>query len=226
MKPTKTHLLFELARRGCAVSSVRVTTIELARALRVSQQTASRWLNELSCEGLVLREGKNARLTKQARAEIEWLAKALEAKPVLPAKKKVLRGVVVRGLGEGAKFMRLPRYARELRAALGWTPFPGTLNLKLDEKSASVKKQLESERGLLVRSFVYGKKRFGSVKLFPCVVRSRGREERGAVIIPENSFYGENILEVIAEKNLRRALRLTESPCNNVLVKVEFKFPR
>ncbi len=209
MKPSKTHLLAELCRRGAAGAPAKVTTTDLAKSLGASQQTISRWLGELSAEGLVSRNGKNARLTRAAREEIQALAAALEAKLAKTEtgkEKLVLRGVVVRGLGEGAKFMRLPGYAKQLRAALGWTPFPGTLNLKLDAESAKMKSRLESMGGVKVKSFVERNQRFGSVKLFQCAVKSKGGEARGAVILPEESFYGESVLEAIAPFNLRSHL--------------------
>jgi riboflavin kinase len=209
MKPTKLHLLGELCRSGATSAEVKATTTELAAALDASQQTVSRWLSELSADGLISRKGKRVRLTRRARAEIEALAKAFEAAPA-PKEKTVLRGVVVRGLGEGARFMSLPRYSRQLRAALGWAPFAGTLNLKLDEAGARVKRELEARRGIEVKSFFERNQRFGSVKLFPCLVKSNSREERGAVILPEKSFYGESVLEVVSPRCLRRALRLKD----------------
>ena len=221
MKKTRLHLLFELACLGCGGASARITTIELANSLGVSQQTASRWLSELARERLVKREGKTVRLTRQARQEIEALAKLLEAEPNAAKRKLVLRGVVVRGLGEGAKFLSLPGYAKQLHAALSWKPFPGTLNLKLDENSSKVKKRLESLNGIKVKSFVAGNKRFGSVKLFPCVVKSNGREERGAVILPEKSFYGESILELIAPFNMRSRLAAKDGSAVGVILVFE-----
>ncbi|MFH0973752.1 MAG: DUF120 domain-containing protein [Candidatus Micrarchaeota archaeon] len=217
MKPSKLHLLAELCKRGGRAAPVRVTTTELARSLGASQQTVSRWLDELEREALVERRGKNIKLSRQARAEIEGLAAALEAAPKSAKAAKnaksakaglVLRGVVVKGLGEGAKFLSLPGYSRQLTAALGWKPFPGTLNLRLDAESALVKRRLQALRGISVKSFVEGNKRFGSVKLFACVVRAGKQEQRGAVILPEKSFYGESVLEVIAPLNLRKKLKL------------------
>jgi len=206
-------LLFELCRRGGRSAPVKTTTIELAAELRVPQQTVSRWLAELEREKLIQREGKKLRLSKRACAEIEALAKALAALPPRVEKKKlILRGVVVRGLGEGAKFISIPGYSRQLRAALGWKPFPGTLNLRLDAESAKTKKRLESMNGIKVKSFVEGNKRFGSVKLFPCLIKAgRGDSEaRGAVILPERSFYGESVLEVVSGSNLRSRLAVRD----------------
>ena len=214
MKPTKLHLLAELCKRGASAAPVRATTIDIARSLDASQQTVSRWLNEFEREALVERNGKKIKLSRQARAQIEELAAALgkTREPTSKPKKEklVLRGVVVKGLGEGARFMSLPGYSRQLAAALGWKPFPGTLNLRLDAESAKLKRLLSSVAGLRVKSFVENNKRFGSVKLFQCVIKANKKEERGAVILPEESFYGESVLEVIARKNLRRTLSLRD----------------
>ena len=37
------------------------------------------------------------------------------------------------------------------------------------------------------------------------------REARGAVILPEKSFYGESVLEIVSEKNIRNFLELRDS---------------
>jgi riboflavin kinase len=221
VKPTKLNLLCELCKRGAAVAPAKATTIDLAKSLRVSQQTVSRWLAELAAEGFVKREGKKTRFSAAACKELKSLAAALEAKPASAEKtaaKMVLRGVVVRGLGEGAKFMRLLGYARQLRAALRWAPFPGTLNLKLDGESAGAKKRLESLPGVFVKSFVEGDKRFGRVKLFPCVAVVGSKRIEGAVILPEKSFYGESVLEVVSPLNLRDKLLVRDGSTVSVLV--------
>lgn len=218
MKPTRLYLLAELRRRGAAAAPVKASTTDLAKAVGAPQQTASRWLGELARERLIERRGKNVKLSRAARNELAKLALALEVAPKNVGDKKVLRGAVVRGLGEGAKFMRLPGYAKQLRTALGWTPFAGTLNVKLDAKSAAVKKQLEASPGVALKSFVERNQRFGSVKLFSCVVKARGVEAAGAVVLPEESVYGESVLEVVSPENLRCRLRLKDGAGVSVLL--------
>src|SRR3989338_5118509 len=44
-----------------------------------------------------------------------------------------LSGVVVSGLGEGAFFMSMPHYSREIKKKLGFESYPGTLNIKADK---------------------------------------------------------------------------------------------
>jgi riboflavin kinase len=61
-------------------------------------------------------------------------------------------------------------------------------------------------RGVEIAGFSSGDRTFGSLRCFPCWIS--GIE--GAVIIPERSHYGFDILEIISPKNLRKALSLND----------------
>ncbi|MBS3128590.1 DUF120 domain-containing protein [Candidatus Woesearchaeota archaeon] len=44
-----------------------------------------------------------------------------------------ITGTIVNGIGKGAWFV--PQYKEKIRSVLGFTPFPGTLNILLDKKN-------------------------------------------------------------------------------------------
>jgi riboflavin kinase len=44
-----------------------------------------------------------------------------------------IKGIVHHGVGQGAFFTQLAWVVRQCEAQLGWTPFPGTLNLHVPE---------------------------------------------------------------------------------------------
>ena len=50
-------------------------------------------------------------------------------------KKMKLNGAIFSGGGNGKKFLELPWVKQQIREKLGFTPYPGTLNVKLNEKS-------------------------------------------------------------------------------------------
>jgi riboflavin kinase len=113
-----------------------------------------------------------------------------------------LNGTVFSGGGDGKKFMELPWVKRQITEKLGFTPYPGTLNVKLTEKSAKQRKLLEKVastkiipaegycNGLLFKAFI------GIVEC--------------AIVLPEVTGYPKDLLEVIASVDLRKALQLED----------------
>ncbi len=122
----------------------------------------------------------------------------------------IFKGTVVSGQGSGKKFLSLPWVLSQVEAKLGYTPFLGTLNLRLDSCSAARKKQLAKAKtenicpaegycvGLLVAARISG---------WEC-----------AVVLPQVKSYPEDMLEVIAPINLREQLQLKDGDSAKVSV--------
>lgn len=122
----------------------------------------------------------------------------------------VLDGKVVSGQGSGRKYLELPWVMQQIEEKLGFTPYPGTLNLLLSEESARVRKLLEKAK---------------SFKIFPaegyCVgilIKATIKGLKCALIIPQVKGYPENILEIIAPVNLREALKIADGDAVTVKV--------
>ena len=47
----------------------------------------------------------------------------------------LIEGVVVDGLGEGSHFMSMDHYKTEIKDKLGFEAYPGTLNIKTNNKN-------------------------------------------------------------------------------------------
>jgi len=60
----------------------------------------------------------------------------------------VLEGTVTRGIGEGALFMSMDHYKKEIKKKLGFGAFPGTLNIKTKE---NWKESLEKKDKIIIR---------------------------------------------------------------------------
>ena len=117
-------------------------------------------------------------------------------------KKIEFSGTVISGNGDGKKFMELPWVKQQITEKLGFTPYAGTLNLKLTEESAKQRKLVEKtpsakvlpadgySKGLLFKAFI------GIVQC--------------AIVIPQVAGYPNDLLEVIASVYLREALQLED----------------
>ena len=120
-----------------------------------------------------------------------------------------LKGEVFSGRGEGVKFIELDWVKKQMEEKLGFTLFPGTLNVKLTTDSVKMGKLLKKRAG---------------VEILPASGYCRGRLFKAilngvecAVIVPEVVGYPENIVEVVAPVNLREKLCLLDGS----LVEVE-----
>jgi riboflavin kinase len=117
-------------------------------------------------------------------------------------KKIKFSGKVLSGRGEGEKFLELPWVKRQIEEKLGFTPYHGTLNIRLSEKSAKQRKLLEKAASLKVcppEGYCPGKIFKASIGTVKC-----------AVVLPEVAGYPENVLEIIALVNLREKLQLAD----------------
>jgi len=114
--------------------------------------------------------------------------------------KRVLQGIVSIGTGDGAFFMSLEPYIISMEKSLGYIPFKGTLNLKVNRQEA--KTFIGSLDLIQINGFKKGIKQFGKVCSYPC----RISQIKCAIVIPEFTRYGPEIVEVISEANLRQSL--------------------
>lgn len=113
-----------------------------------------------------------------------------------------LSGTVSCGGGEGKKFLGLPWVKRQIEEKLGFTPYLGTLNVKLSEKNVELKKLLEKARSVKVcpaEGYCRGMLIKASVGTLEC-----------AIVVPEVADYPKELLEIIAAVNLRETLHLKD----------------
>ena len=117
-------------------------------------------------------------------------------------RKIVLRGTVFSGNGEGRKFIDLPWVKRQIQEKLGFTPYSGTLNIRLIKESVKQKKLLENAKQLEV----YPAKGYCTGKL----IKAHIDDLECAIIIPQIPNYPSDVLEVIAPWYLRERLKITD----------------
>jgi riboflavin kinase len=112
-----------------------------------------------------------------------------------------IKGRVFSGTGEGARFTSLSWFRRQIVERFGFIPYPGTLNLKLDD-GGKFRKILENANPIIIepgRGYCSGKC-FGA----------RLRSMKVVIVIPEVESYPSDVLEVIAPVNLREKFGLRD----------------
>ncbi len=111
-------------------------------------------------------------------------------------------GTVFSSQGEGKNFLELSWVKRQIKQKLGFTPYPGTLNVRLSEESAKHKKLLEKAH---------------SAKVYPAdgycngaLIKAFIGKVECAIVVPEVAGYPREVLEIIAPVNLREQLQLRD----------------
>jgi riboflavin kinase len=210
--------LKQLALLGAIHEHIPVSTAQLGKLMGISQQSASVRVLELLDAGLITRNlgarRQQLKLTDKAmeilRSEYAAYQKIFE----LEAQLRV-RGRVARGLGEGFYYMSQEGYREQFRIKLGFDPYPGTLNLRLDSRELSKLDVLRRGDGILIEGFTAEGRSFGGAR---CFFASIG-EVDCAVIMPFRSHY-DDVLEVISRHHLRQKLGLKDGDRVEVLVRL------
>jgi riboflavin kinase len=204
------ELLINIAKKGGAEKSIELSSRELGKELRISQQSASRKLKEAEEKGYIHREltmkGQRVRLSKKGIEALKQFYSEL-AGIFKKTSHLVICGEVVSGLKEGSYYMKIPEYKKQFREKLGFSPYPGTLNLKLkNEEDIKARQELEKFSGISIEGFVKEGRTFGSVKCF----RAKLENFSGAVIIPARTHHGFNTLEFISKEKIRDKIGLKD----------------
>ena len=202
-------MLMILAREGAHRGQVELSLSRLSRSLNSSRQTAARRLSDLERRGFITRthlpSGQAVHMTPAGLASLKTTHAEL-GKILGDASKPIkMSGTVSTGLGEGSYYMKQGNYREKFKKELGFLPYPGTFDVKLDEKSFTAKEMLAQISGREIKEFKDSGRTFGSVKFFPAKLG----KVKCAAILPARSHH-KDMLELIAEKNVRMALELKD----------------
>jgi len=176
---------------------------EAASKLCITRQGLYKILKSLREKGYV-EEGPVVKLSQKGRDVLSAVLRDLLSYFNIASIK--LSGVVISGLGEGAFYVSLEGYRRAMEEALGFTPYPGTLNVRLERQSLPYRRYLDSLPGILIPGFSNGIRTYGAVKAF----RARIRGIEGAVVIPERTHHPSDVVEIVAPVKLRDVLGLKD----------------
>ena len=204
--------LLHLVRLGAVGSFTNISTKKLGESIELSQQAASLRLSRLEKAGLVERahsgRGLAVRLTESGLDLVESFLADTNVNLERGRNELTFRGAVFTGLKEGGYYVSLKGYSTGFVRALGFEPFPGTLNLRLtNEAMIEQRRRLDLMKGIEIPGFSDGRRTFGPVKCFRATVAGK---RPGAVLAIERTHYDSSVLEVISPVNLRASLGLKD----------------
>jgi riboflavin kinase len=216
MKPYLLQTLKELALLGGLKNRVEISSLELAKQLETSQQTASRYLVELDKKGMITRELgiKKQLILITSLGEGVLQEEHLQYQQIFELTDRVLfKGKVVSGLGEGRYYTEQSGYVEQFNEKLGFVPFPGTLNVEIEYVERNKLRLLKDHRAINIDEFKTKNRTFGGVRCF----RANINGSDGAIVLPIRSHYS-NVLEFISKDFLRDKLDLKDGDGVKIII--------
>ena len=118
-------------------------------------------------------------------------------------------GAITRGLGKGAVFLSIGHYKEKIKEKIGFEPHPGTLNLQIGRKKSGFLNKIAPIR---VEGFKKEGKAYGGASCYK--IRINGIS--AAIIVPDLTNHGENMVEVIAPVDLKSELNVKDGDKVNI----------
>ena len=145
----------------------------------------------------------------------------------------LFKGKIVTGMGEGAYYMSLEGYRKQFYHKLGYEPFPGTLNIKLEDKRyMNSRKDLINHPSIHIDGFRNSDRTFGWVKCYAATIIQdvkdshtissipKEEEEREVhVLLLERTHHDSSLIEVIGPQNIKETSKLKNG--DSVAIKIK-----
>jgi riboflavin kinase len=194
-----------LKKLGGSGNTAYVSSGQLAGELGVSQQTASRFIIELTDKKYIERTIQNRKqkiILLEGSLDLLY-AELNELNSILEMHQDFdLKGEIKSGMGEGKYYISQKGYMSQFREKLGMSPYPGTLNVKIYPEYENILRRIRSADGIHIEGFKDKERTFGGVKCF----YGRIDGTNAWLIFPERSGYTD-IVEIISDKFLRKELK-------------------
>lgn len=210
-----------LLSKGAKHNYIAITTSALGKSIRKSQQSASKHLLELEenqfIERIVSGRNTSVKITDKGFSEMVKLSTVLQKSLNSFPSHVEIKGTLVSGMGEGAYYMGLKGYTKQFKSKIGYVPFPGTLNVRIDQKiHQEAIKQFETLNGIKIKSFSDGKRTYGWVKCFPAKLNNSVNCD---LILLERTHHDNSVIELISKTCLRKTAKLKDN------AKISIKIP-
>jgi riboflavin kinase len=215
----------DLLQRGAHYNFIVITTSDLGKDIKRSQQAASRHLLDLENAGYIerLRKGQTFRIkiTNRGYSEIQSLYSTLKSAIESIPFSIDFEGTVVSGMGEGAYYMSLEGYRKQFKDKLGFEPYPGTLNVKLiDQIFMNARREIGRYPSFFINGFSDNLRTYGWVKCYKANI-NKGAVNNAAALVLERTHYDDSMLEIIAPICLKEAIGIQNGDRISIKVQID-----
>ena len=230
-------VMIHLLSNGGKDSYLEITSTQISHLINRSQQTASKILIDLEKEELIERVKNKKKfgmkLTESGFGILQNIYHLLKISiEESHIKSMIFKGKIVTGMGEGAYYMSVEGYKKQFQHKLGYKPFPGTLNVKIEDKSyMNSRKDLINYPSIYIDGFKNSDRTFGWVRCYPATIsqdpklpqegidsQSNDYCSEVHVLLLERTHHNNNLLEVIGPLNLKESCNLKNG--DSVVIKI------
>ena len=231
-------VMIHLLSNGGKDRYLEITSTQISRIINRSQQTASKIIIDLEKENLIERvKNKKKFGMKLTETGFEILQDIYNLLKICMEKSRIkpmlFKGKIVTGMGEGAYYMSLEGYKKQFQNKLGYEPFPGTLNVKIEEKNyLNSRKDLINYPSIFIDGFKNSDRTFGWVRCYPATISQETKlcqdmtksqttdiSSDVHVLLLERTHHNNNLIEVIGPLNLKESSNLKNGDTIVVMIK-------
>ncbi len=237
-------ILIHLLTVGAKEIHIEITSGQLSKIIKRSQQTTSKVLIELEKNNLIERIKNNKKFKVKVTHEGYEIIKELQEMIKISLdnskiKMTIFKGKIVSGMGEGSYYMSLKGYRKQFKEKLGYEPFPGTLNLKLEDKIYMDKKrEITNYPSIYIHGFKDENRTFGWVKCYPAILtlemekynknfknkdintkENKAIKLDSAILLLERTHHDNSLMEIISPFCIKETANLK----NGDIVTIELK---
>ncbi len=226
-------ILIYLLSIGAKDNHIEITSGQISKIIKKSQQTTSKGLIELESEGCIERLKNNKKfkikVTQEGYEIVTGLHKLIEKSlKQSDVGQVIFKGKIVSGMGEGSYYMSLNGYKKQFKEKLGYEPFPGTLNLRLEDKTyMDRKKELANFPSIYIEGFKDENRTFGWVKCYPAFLTLENNQSKrdninfniikkdatwikltSAILALERTHHDNKLLEIISPQCIKETAKV------------------
>jgi len=231
-------VMIHLLSNGGKDRYLEITSTQISRIINRSQQTASKIIIDLEKENLIERvKNKKKFGMKLTETGFEILQDIYNLLKICMEKSRIkpmlFKGKIVTGMGEGAYYMSLEGYKKQFQNKLGYEPFPGTLNVKSEDKNyLNSRKDLINYPSIFIDGFKNSDRTFGWVRCYPATISQETKlcqdmtksqttdiSSDVHVLLLERTHHNNNLIEVIGPLNLKESSNLKNGDTIVVMIK-------
>jgi riboflavin kinase len=119
--------------------------------------------------------------------------------------------------------MSLKGYKQQFKEKLGYEPYPGTLNIKLNSSLyVEAKKEMLKYPSINIEGFSDQSRTFGWVKCYPAYINDSD-SINSSILILERTHYDDSIIEIIAPFSIKELFSLKNG--DHIKLKVNTNYP-
>ncbi|MHA1659089.1 MAG: DUF120 domain-containing protein, partial [Promethearchaeota archaeon] len=116
-------------------------------------------------------------------------------------------GEVTEGMNEGRYYVSIKGYYDQFIEKLGFNPYKGTLNLKLNDANDSIlREKLINSIPVIINGFKDQSREYGEVNCYECYIYrldNKEKKKKAAILDIKRTHHEKNIIEILAKPYLR-----------------------